>query len=231
EEAGLQSGDHLLALNDVSATDHEQTVDYIQSHKGQPITLHYERGGRRQQAVVQTRRLSDGREGLGVVLTIASTERAPATLINAASFAVTFNIDFIRLTAKAIGQIFKGQRSARDTLAGPIGIARAASTVANEGGWAGVFGFLGFLSLNLGVMNLLPIPVLDGGAIFILLVEAILAVIGLQLTMGMRERIQQVGFVALLLLMGFVITNDLVKEVSRWRSAPRETAPAVEQRK
>ena len=74
---------------------------------------------------------------------------------------------------------------------------------------------LGFLSLSLGIFNLLPIPVLDGGAIFLLLVEAILAVGGWKLSMRVRERIQQVGFVLLLLLMGFVITNDLLKKVSR----------------
>lgn len=83
---------------------------------------------------------------------------------------------------------------------------------------------LGFLSLNLGVINLLPIPVLDGGAIFLLLVEAILGWIGVKLSMTMRERIQQVGFVVLLLLMGFVITNDLVKEYSHWNNRPAATA-------
>jgi regulator of sigma E protease len=73
---------------------------------------------------------------------------------------------------------------------------------------------LGFLSLSLGVFNLLPIPVLDGGAIFLLLLEAVLGVVGITLSLNLRERIQQVGFVMLLLLMGFVITNDLIKEAS-----------------
>lgn len=214
EEAGLQPGDHLLALNDFNAISSEKTVDYIQQHKGQPITVHFERDGDRRQVILQTRRLSDGREGLGVALTEGVMGRTQATLLDGASFAVAFNYNFIHLTAKAIGQIFNGQRSARDTLAGPIGIARIASTAANESGWSGVFGMLGFLSLNLGLMNLLPIPVLDGGAIFILFVEAILAVIGLKLTLGMRERIQQVGFVVLILLMVFVIANDLIKLVS-----------------
>jgi regulator of sigma E protease len=97
-----------------------------------------------------------------------------------------------------------------------------------EGGWSGIFIMLGFLSLNLGVFNLLPIPVLDGGAIFLLLLEAVLGLIGVTLSMTMRERIQQVGFVVLLLLMGFVITNDLIKEASRLKSSgdqPAATAP------
>jgi regulator of sigma E protease len=85
---------------------------------------------------------------------------------------------------------------------------------------------LGFLSLSLGVFNLLPIPVLDGGAIFLLFIEAALSWVGIKLSMTMRERIQQVGFVMLLLLMGFVITNDLLKKASNARNPPEEK-PAV----
>ena len=88
---------------------------------------------------------------------------------------------------------------------------------------------LGFLSLSLGVFNLLPIPVLDGGAIFLLLLEAVLGWVGIKLSMTIRERIQQVGFVMLLLLMGFVITNDLLKKASSMRGSgeekPAATAP------
>ena len=75
---------------------------------------------------------------------------------------------------------------------------------------------LGFLSLNLGIFNLLPIPVLDGGAIFLLLIEGLLATVGLTISMTVRERIQQVGFVMVLLLMVFVISNDVLKLFSAW---------------
>jgi regulator of sigma E protease len=98
-------------------------------------------------------------------------------------------------------------------------------------GWAGVFSMLGFLSLSLGVFNLLPIPVLDGGAIFLLLVEGALGWLGIKLSLNMRERIQQVGFVMLLLLMGFVITNDLLKEASLLRGWGDDKPAAVQQNK
>jgi membrane-associated protease RseP (regulator of RpoE activity) len=71
--------------------------------------------------------------------------------------------------------------------------------------------------------------VLDGGMIFMLLIEGLLALVGMKLSMGMRERIQQVGFVFLLLLMSFVIINDLAKVASRWRGADDPPA-AVEQK-
>ena len=87
---------------------------------------------------------------------------------------------------------------------------------------------LGFLSLNLGIFNLLPIPVLDGGAIFLLLLEGLLATIGLTLSMTVRERIQQVGFVMVILLMVFVLSNDVIKLFSRGsnNNKPAATEPA-----
>jgi len=86
---------------------------------------------------------------------------------------------------------------------------------------------LGCLSLNLGIFNLLPIPVLDGGAIFLLLIEGALAVIGLTLSTTIRERIQQVGFVMVILLMVFVISNDFLKMISPGNSnKPAATAPS-----
>jgi len=88
---------------------------------------------------------------------------------------------------------------------------------------------LAFLSLNLGVFNLLPIPVLDGGAIFLLLIEGALALVGMTISMRVRESIQQVGFVFVILLMVFVITNDILKQVSISRGGggnPPAASPA-----
>jgi regulator of sigma E protease len=108
-----------------------------------------------------------------------------------------------------------------------VGIYKAASTSVERYGWGGLFTTLAFLSLNLGIFNLLPIPVLDGGAIFILLIEGVLATVGLKLSLRVRDRIQQVGFVMVLLLMVFVITNDVLKMFSRSPSnKPAVTTPA-----
>ena len=145
--------------------------------------------------------------------------------ISAGRYAVDSNIRIMRLTGKALGQLFTGKRSVRNTISGPIGIYRVASAAATELGWAGVFTTLGFLSLNLGIFNLLPIPVLDGGAIFLLLIEGLLAIVGMTISAKVRERIQQVGFVVVILLMVFVITNDLLKQASIWRG--RNSNPPV----
>jgi regulator of sigma E protease len=70
--------------------------------------------------------------------------------------------------------------------------------------------FLGLISLNLGIFNLLPIPILDGGVIALLLIEGVLR---RDLSLNIKEKIVQVGFVFLILLMGFVVFNDLSKIV------------------
>ncbi|HKC64930.1 MAG TPA: RIP metalloprotease RseP [Pyrinomonadaceae bacterium] len=211
EQAGLQAHDRIISIGGEPVTSSEQVIEYVRQHPTEPINLVIERQGQHKELTV-TGRMADGKLG------IYPAEEVPfesVGLIGTLRYSVDYNLEILRLTGKAIGQLFSGERSARNTFSGPIGIYDAASQAVNEAGWGGIFSMLGFLSLSLGIFNLLPIPVLDGGAIFLLLVEAILAVGGWKLSMRVRERIQQVGFVLLLLLMGFVITNDLLKKVSR----------------
>ncbi len=224
-EAGLRVGDRIVAVNGEPVKSAEQVTQTIREHKGQPITLRVERDGRPVEFTATPRLLSpqETRERLG----FTPDEEVPyqrVGLTGALSTAVDTNYEFIRVTGKALGQLFAGKRSVRNTISGPIGIYRAASTSAIRLGWAGVFSMLGFLSLNLGVFNLLPIPVLDGGAIFLLLIEGLLATVGMKISMTVRERIQQVGFVVVILLMVFVITNDLLKSTASWRGG--DTPPA-----
>ena len=228
-EAGLSIGDRIVAINGEPVKSAEQVTQLIREHKGQPVTLRVERNGKTVDITATARRLSDGKERLGFL----PDEEIPYQRVGvgrALTEAVESNVEFIRVTGKAMGQLFAGKRSVRNTISGPIGIYRVASTSAIRLGWAGVFATLGFLSLNLGIFNLLPIPVLDGGAIFLLLIEGALATVGMKISATVRERIQQVGFVFVLLLMVFVITNDLLKQASIWRGGsnnlPAATTPA-----
>jgi regulator of sigma E protease len=224
-EAGLQPRDRITGIGGHPVGSAEQVTQFIKDHKGQPITLTVDRNGERKDITATPRRLSDGRERLG----FRPDEEVPLQrvgLIAGTAYAVNTNLEILRLTGKALGQVFTGQRSARNTLSGPIGIYNAAATSVERLGWAGVFGMLGFLSLNLGIFNLLPIPVLDGGAIFLLVIEGLLATVGLTISVTVRDRIQQVGFVMVLLLMVFVISNDVVKLFSSGPEKPAATAPA-----
>ena len=216
-EAGLQKGDRVIRINDELVRNREQLMQYISDHKAEPLRITVERAnGEKKELTAVARKLNDGSVRLGISL----GGKEPLERVGAGTafgYAFSTNIEILRLTGKALGQVFTGQRSVRETLSGPIGIAQESSRVANDFGWEGVMFMLAFMSLNLGVFNLLPIPVLDGGAIFILLIEAVLAIVGMKLSMLVRERIQQVGFVLLLLLMGFVITNDVLKVISGGR--------------
>ena len=211
--AGLQGGDRVTAVGGQPVKSSEQVVQYIRAHKTEPIVMDIDRGGRKLQV---TATIPPGEQIIGVHVgqKLPIARGGPVT---SARYAVDSNVRIIKLTGKALGQFFTGKRSARNTVSGPIGIYRVASTSAIEGGWNGVFSTLGFLSLNLGVFNLLPIPVLDGGAIFLLLMEAVLALVGLTISVTVRDRIQQAGFVVVILLMVFVITNDVIKQASIWR--------------
>jgi regulator of sigma E protease len=207
EEAGLKNGDRFVTIGGEDVKSSAQVTEYIKSHDAQKIPITVERNGQNVQLTTTERRINSK---LGVVV----SEQFPlykAGIGSAAKYAYDSNIQILRLTGKALGQVFTGQRSVRNTLSGPIGIYQAAQKSVERLGWDGVFGMLGFLSLNLGIFNLLPIPVLDGGAIFLLLIEGLLALVGLSISAVVRDRIQQVGFVMVLLLMVFVISNDLIK--------------------
>ena len=225
-EVGFKEGDRLVKVGEEDVKSSAQVTEYIRNHAAQKIPITVERNGQNIQIVTNERRLEGGRLGIGL------GEQFPlhdASIGTAAKYAYDSNLQILSLTAKALGQVFTGKRSVRNTLSGPIGIYQAAQKSVERLGWDGVFGMMGFLSLNLGIFNLLPIPVLDGGAIFLLLIEGLLATIGLSISTAVRDRIQQVGFVMVLMLMVFVIANDVLKTFggsSEPEKPPAATAPA-----
>jgi regulator of sigma E protease len=224
EEAGLKSGDRILTIGGQQVRSAAQVTEYIRN-RADPIQLTVERAGAKTDVTTGTRRLPGGKIGVSIGDQVPLQKAGIGTSLR---YAYQSNIQILSLTGKALGQVFTGKRSVRNTLSGPIGIYQAAQKSVETLGWDGVFGMLGFLSLNLGIFNLLPIPVLDGGAIFLLLIEGLLAIIGLSISAVVRDRIQQVGFVMVLLLMVFVITNDLLKKFGSSPEAekPAATAPA-----
>ncbi len=120
------------------------------------------------------------------------------------------DISFTGYALNAIGRIFRAEGSVRE-LSGPIDIARISGDMLRRG-WVEVIALMAMISLQLGVMNLLPIPVLDGGHIAVLLIEGVAR---RDLSIRAKERIQQVGFAMLAALMIVVLYHDVVKNVSR----------------
>jgi regulator of sigma E protease len=120
------------------------------------------------------------------------------------------NYEMSVTTFKIIGRIFQGSASVKN-LSGPIEIARVSGSVARTGDLRYFLSFIGLISLNLGIFNLLPIPIVDGGVIALLLIEGIM---GHDISLALKERILQAGFVFLILLMSFVVFNDLSRIVN-----------------
>lgn len=246
DQAGMKVGDEIVAVNGkpvVSGDDPSKPaatagsntetlhgrfdiIREVRSKGEQPITMTLKRGDETFD-IKPTPRIEDGRPLIGFVPLPKDADRKeePLSLIAALKHGVNENIRIIQLTKAALAQVFTGKRSAGDTVAGPVGIAAIVGQAAEQG-ITPVLRLTAMLSLNLGIFNLLPIPVLDGGLIFMILLEAVLGVFGLPLTMRIKERMMQVGMVMLMLLMGFVIFNDISKRFTS-RSVPQ----AVEQPK
>ncbi len=211
-QSGLMPGDRVLAFNGQTVRNSQELSSQIRENKDAPATLVIERNGQRQEISTQAR-LDNGTYRIGIAFSAASiTTRVPVGAGGAAAFAVESNLRIIRLTGKVFGQLFSGQRSVKDAgLAGPVGIVGQIALVVREAGFAGLVGILAVISLNLGVFNLLPIPLLDGGQILVLGIEKVLSWFGRTLSMAWKERIQLTGLAFILLLIVFVTFLDISK--------------------
>ncbi|HLF83303.1 MAG TPA: RIP metalloprotease RseP [Blastocatellia bacterium] len=224
DTAGLKPSDNIIEVNGNRVEQSEygvmEIIRVIRSSVDKPLTLKVRRGDETLD-IHATPRMDEGELRLGFTQTITGREMVNQrlSLLAAIRYSVDENIRIIQLTRTALAQVFVGKRSARDTLTGPVGIAQIVGQAAQEGSGQ-VLRLTALLSLNLGIFNLLPIPVLDGGLIFMILLESFLGLFGLPLSLRIKERMMQVGLVMLMLLMGFVIFNDISK---RWiRSSPSQ---------
>ncbi|HEV8482525.1 MAG TPA: RIP metalloprotease RseP [Blastocatellia bacterium] len=231
--AGLEQGDQIVAVNgnrvEQSHYGWSEVVQAIQASKGSKVTLRVDRNGKILDLVGEPK-MMDGAYRLGFTQEVAGFEMttSPLSPLTAIKQSVDENLRILSLTKTALGQVLTGHRSMRETVSGPIGIAKMSKQAAEQGFWNAAR-FSSMISLNLGIFNLLPIPVLDGGLIFMLLLEAVLGVFGLPLTLRIKEKMMQVGFVMLLLLTAFVCFSDISKSVSSGR-APQQQQQTQDQK-
>jgi regulator of sigma E protease len=215
-KAGLQEGDEIISVagNGKVARDYNQILNLISESKGSALDFEILRLGNESTSKSNKRIFhvsitpveDKGRVVVGFIPDVP-TDLEKFGLFGALRQSVVRNYEMSSLTFRIIGRILKGSASVR-TLSGPIEIARISGTAARTGNARVFFGFLGLVSLQLGVFNLLPIPILDGGVIALLLIEGL---IRRDLSRNIKEKVVQVGFVFLILLMGFVVFNDLSK--------------------
>jgi len=216
-ESGLQKGDWIVSVNGKPVRNRMEMKSFISEAKDQPLNLSVNRNGERKEISTRAKQSEGGDWLIGIKFgnTIESA-REPVGIAQAASFAVNSNLEVIRLTGKVFGQLFSGQRSVKDAgVAGPIGIVQIISQIVREAGFVGLISILAVISLNLGVFNLLPIPMLDGGQIAVLGIEGFLGLFGLTLSMAVKEKIQLAGLAIILLLMVFTLFLDISRLVGR----------------
>ena len=209
--SGLQVGDRVLTFNGQTVRNTSELTSQIRENKDAPAKMTVERGGTQQEIKTQAKLDDDGVYRIGIGFGKGNiTTREKVGIGQAASFAVNANLEIIRLTGKVFGQLFAGQRSVKDAgLAGPVGIVQIISQVVKEAGFVGLLSILAVISLNLGVFNLLPIPLLDGGQIMVLGIEKVMSWFGRTLSMAIKEKIQLAGLAIILLLMVFTLFLDI----------------------
>ncbi len=210
-EAGLVAGDKILALNDEKITYWEEIKPIITKSKGVNIKVVVQRGNEEKIFIVKPK-LSKaknifGEEESTYLIGVSPAgnviiERKNPLMAIVSSIGKTWEIS--KLTVISVEKIIEGVISPR-TLGGPIFIAQVAGAQVKEGLVPFIL-FMAILSINLGVVNLFPIPVLDGGHIFFYLIEM---VIRREIPIKIKEISQQIGFVVLLMLMLFVIMIDI----------------------
>jgi regulator of sigma E protease len=212
-KAGFANGDQIVQVGTTPVRNLSHFMTLIQENKDSETPVTVLRAGERKTLLVKPNIDESGRALIGVQINAKSSKvRESATIGEAAGFAFQSNYDVIALTGRVFGQMFSGQRSVRDAgLAGPIGIVGLIVSVVREEGFAGLLSLLTVISLNLGIFNLLPIPLLDGGQILVLGIEKVLSWFGKTLTLAMKERIQLAGLALILLLMVFTLYLDLSK--------------------
>jgi len=206
--AGLQAGDAITAVNGVEITSEsgKEIRDSIRSIPAtqEPFALTFFRDGERH--TVDVRRMErDGERIVGIEFvtpTIMIREGFSAAL----NRSVDQNVEYGSLIFQVLRKLVTREVSMK-SVDGPIGIVRAAGQ-SYEAGAGPLIMLIAMISLNLGLMNLLPIPILDGGVMLLLVVEGIR---GQDLSMAWKERIFQFSFVFLLMLMAFVIYSDVMK--------------------
>ncbi|MEA2013844.1 MAG: RIP metalloprotease RseP [Thermodesulfobacteriota bacterium] len=215
-ESGVRNGDVIVAIDDMRISRWTQLAEAINESDGKELTLTVERGDRILDLSVTPRPVKAKnifgedinlyRIGIGISDETVIERQGP---LGALYLGVEQTWGWTKLTCFGMVKMIQGVISPKE-LGGPILIAEMAGTQARKGLLPFIF-LMAVLSVNLGVLNFLPIPVLDGGHLCFFLIEA---VTGREVNIKWREMAQQVGFFLLIMLMMFVFYNDITRILS-----------------
>jgi regulator of sigma E protease len=204
-EAGLRKGDAILAANNEVNVSYDRLIELIRSGAGKTLVLQVKRGNSIEIVNVAPRDIG-GTIMVGAQIRPWETHTVNPGLAEAFKLSLQKNWEWTRLIVQTLGGLFTRETSVKQ-LMGPVAIADLSGAAA-QAGWISLFSLMAMISLNLGLLNLMPIPVLDGGHIFILALEGLAR---RDFSMRVKEKMLLAGFVLLLMLMVTVIYNDLMR--------------------
>jgi regulator of sigma E protease len=209
DKAGIKSGDVILDINGEPIVLPTQLVGIIGKNTGKPITVTVRRQGERHSFTVVPIKGCTGVGGdqgcIGVGLG-EETKKVQPGVVQAVVMSVRRNYEMTRLILDTIWGLITRQTSPKQ-LMGPVAIAQLSGESAQLG-WIALFNLMANISLNLGLLNLMPVPVLDGGHIFIMALEGVAR---RDFSMRVKEKMLLAGFVVLMMLMVTAIYNDLTR--------------------
>ena len=229
---GLRAGDLILAVDGEPVWSFASFAEIVRTSEGRALDLAYAREGQVYNVSIAPHLdsvdvgmgIEEPRFVVGIMANVqtlvgaVALDRQPNPLI-ALPRAVEMTVEITHTFLRGLGKLITGEVS-RKQVAGPIGIAEITAE-AFERGWETYLSIMVLISINLGILNLLPIPILDGGQAVIFIIEGVRRS---PLSLRTREIVQQVGFTVLVLLMGLAFWNDLSRlgiRLLEWlRTAP-----------
>ncbi|MGC2528262.1 MAG: RIP metalloprotease RseP [Candidatus Acidiferrum sp.] len=212
DRAGLREGDIITAVNGKKIEYWEQFMQATQSSNGQPMTLDVNRKGQSVQLVVTPKKGAADDDTNVYQIGVARRDEVAYKHVSfgeSVKFASSETYDTIGRTVDVVGKLFSGRVSIKQ-LQGPVGISHMAGQAVRRGP-LDVISLMVLISINLGILNLLPIPILDGGNILLLAIEGIMR---RDLSLSFKERFVQVGLVFLLVIFAIVMYNDILRRIS-----------------
>lgn len=208
--AGIRQGDEILAMNGTPLRSNGELMHFLQEDKGKPVQITVMRNGKVADYQVTPKLIPDEqgvqRYRIGFWPGVNQrVDKLPFT--EALSRSVDQNKKYAMLLIELVQRMVERKVSVK-MMSGPIEIARYSGEAVREPGWTPLLLLMAGISLNLGIFNLFPIPILDGGVIMLLLIEGLMR---RDISLHIKERIYQAAFVFLVLFAAMVIFNDITK--------------------
>ncbi len=207
-QAGLKLGDEIVAVNGTPMRSLLSVIHYLRQNGDKPVEVTAVRNGQRvtiKITPIQTEEDGQKNYRLGFQSRPVQIDKLP--FAQALNRSIEENKRYSLLIVDLVRKLVQHKASIKQ-MEGPIGIARASGDAARQPGWTPLLSLMAMISLNLGIFNLLPIPILDGGIILLLIIESVLR---RDISVRIKERIYQTAFVFLILFAVVVIYNDLMK--------------------